>query len=76
MTTNNNPLAIRPRGFAFGPSDPNRLRVVEALTLDCQSVSAIIEATELSQPLVSYHLRILSEHGLARAERRGAYTFY
>ena len=57
-------------------SDPNRLRVVEALTLDCQSVSAIIEATELSQPLVSYHLRILSEHGLARAERRGAYTFY
>ncbi len=57
-------------------SDPNRLRVVEALTLDCQSVSAIIEATELSQPLVSYHLRILSEHGLARAERRGAYTYY
>jgi len=57
-------------------SDSNRLRVVEALTLDCQSVSAIIEATELSQPLVSYHLRILSEHGLARAERRGAYTFY
>ncbi len=57
-------------------SDPNRLRVVEALTLDCQSVSALIEATELSQPLVSYHLRILSEHGLARAERRGAYTFY
>jgi DNA-binding transcriptional ArsR family regulator len=57
-------------------SDPSRLRVVEALTLDCQSVSAIIEATELSQPLVSYHLRILSEHGLARAERRGAYTFY
>ena len=57
-------------------SDPSRLRVVEALTLDCQSVSAIIEATELSQPLVSYHLRILSEHGLARAERRGAYTYY
>lgn len=57
-------------------SDSNRLRVVEALTLDCQSVSTIIEATELSQPLVSYHLRILSEHGLARAERRGAYTFY
>ena len=57
-------------------SDPNRLRILQALTLDCQSVSAIVEATDLSQPLVSYHLRILSEQSLARAERRGAYTYY
>jgi len=57
-------------------SDPNRLRIVRALTPECQSVSAIVEATELSQPLVSYHLRVLSEQGLARAERRGAYTYY
>jgi DNA-binding transcriptional ArsR family regulator len=30
----------------------------------------------MSQPLVSYHLRVLSEQGLARAESRGAYTYY
>ena len=57
-------------------SDPTRLRIVEALTLECESVSAIIELTGLSQPLVSHHLRVLREHGLARAERRGAFTYY
>ena len=57
-------------------SDPTRLRIVEALTLECESVSAIVEMTELSQPLVSHHLRVLREHGLARAERRGVFTYY
>ncbi len=57
-------------------SDPNRLRIIKALTLDCQSVSAIVEATEMSQPLVSHHLSVLRRRGLARTERRGAYTFY
>jgi len=57
-------------------SDTNRLRIIKALTLDCQSVSAIVEATEMSQPLVSHHLGMLRRYGLARTERRGAYTYY
>lgn len=57
-------------------SDPTRLRIIQALTLDCQSVSAIIEATQLSQPLVSHHLRLLREYGLVRAEPRGGFTYY
>jgi len=57
-------------------SDPTRLRIIEVLTLDCESVSAIVEATGLSQPLVSHHLRVLRERGLARTERRGAFTYY
>lgn len=57
-------------------SDPTRLRIVEALTMECESVNRIVEVTGLSQPLVSHHLRVLRENGLARAERRGAYTFY
>jgi len=57
-------------------SDTNRLRIIKALTLDCQSVSAIVEATEMSQPLVSHHLGMLRRSGLARTERRGAYTYY
>src|SRR5688572_29718967 len=59
-----------------GLSDPNRLRIIRELTMDCQSVSAIVEATGLPQPLVSHHLRVLRQQGLARPERRGAYTFY
>ncbi|MCL6106905.1 MAG: ArsR family transcriptional regulator [Actinobacteria bacterium] len=44
--------------------------------MDCQSVSAIVEETGLSQPLVSHHLRVLREAGLARAEIRGAFNYY
>ncbi len=57
-------------------SDPNRLVIIKGLTLKCESVSAIVERTGMSQPLVSHHLRILREQGLARTERRGAYTYY
>ncbi len=57
-------------------SDTNRLRIIKALTMHCQSVSAIVEATGMSQPLVSHHLSVLRKHGLARAERHGAYIYY
>ena len=57
-------------------SDPTRLKIVRVLTLECRSVSAIVRATGLAQPLVSHHLRILREHGLARAEPRGGLTYY
>lgn len=57
-------------------SDTNRLRIIQVLTMDCQSVSTIVEATGLSQPLVSHHLGVLRTAGLARAERRGAFTYY
>jgi DNA-binding transcriptional ArsR family regulator len=57
-------------------SDPTRLQIIRVLTLDCQSVSAIVEATGFSQPLVSHHLSILRERGLVRAEPRDGYTYY
>ncbi|HEX9077786.1 MAG TPA: metalloregulator ArsR/SmtB family transcription factor [Anaerolineae bacterium] len=57
-------------------SDPTRLRIIRALTLECQSVSAIVAQTELSQPLVSHHLRVLREYGLTRADLRGGFTYY
>jgi len=57
-------------------SDPNRLAIIKGLTLKCESVSTIVERTGKSQPLVSHHLRILREHGLARTERQGPYTYY
>ena len=57
-------------------SDPNRLQIIRVLTADCQSVSDIVAATRLPQPLVSHHLRILREQGLAGFERRGAFTYY
>jgi ArsR family transcriptional regulator len=57
-------------------ADPTRLRLLQTLTLDCQSVSDLVQAAGLPQPLVSHHLRILREAGLARSARRGTFMFY
>ena len=57
-------------------SDPTRLQIVELLNDECYSVSALVEATGRSQPLVSHHLRVLRECGVAEGERKGALTYY
>ncbi|MBI4305184.1 MAG: winged helix-turn-helix transcriptional regulator [Chloroflexi bacterium] len=57
-------------------SDPNRLRIIRVLTLDCQSVTDIVKCTALPQPLVSHHLRVMRDRGLVRSEPRGAFTYY
>ena len=57
-------------------ADPNRMRILCVLTEDCQHVSEIVATTGLPQPLVSHHLRVLKQHGLAKSERQGAYTTY
>ena len=49
---------------------------VPAMTLDCKSVSQLVDESGLSQPLVSHHLRILREAGLAKSGRRGIYMLY
>ena len=57
-------------------ADPNRLRIIDVLTVDCQFVSDIVRLTGLPQPLVSHHLRVLREQGLAQFERHGSYITY
>jgi len=56
--------------------EPNRLRIVTSLGLECRPVSDIVEATGLSQTNVSFHLRILRDAGLVRAERCGSFVYY
>lgn len=57
-------------------SEPNRLRILCSMGLECVPVSAIIAKTGLSQTNVSFHLRILREAGLAKGEKRGAFIYY
>ena len=57
-------------------AEPNRLRILCNLGLECRPVSDIVAATGLSQTNVSFHLRALREAGLVRPERRGAFIFY
>ena len=57
-------------------SEPARLRIVVALSDECRPVSDVVTLTGLPQPLVSHHLRILRENGIARPERRGPFVYY
>ncbi len=56
--------------------EPNRLRILCSLGLECRPVSAILAATGLSQTNCSFHLRLLREAGLVRPERRGPFIYY
>ncbi len=56
--------------------EPNRLRILCGLGLECRPVTDIIHATGLEQTNVSFHLRVLREAGFVRAERRGPFIYY
>ena len=59
-----------------GFSDPNRLRIVEALGDGERRVSDVVTATALPQSTVSTHLACLWGCGLVARERRGREVFY
>ena len=58
-------------------SDPTRLRILKAISgtgelCECN----IVPTFGLSQPTISYHLKILREAGLVRSERRGQWVYH
>jgi DNA-binding transcriptional ArsR family regulator len=57
-------------------SDTNRLRVLLCISNGKKSVSAIVEELDLSQPLVSHHLKELKRSLLVSVERNGPFIFY
>ncbi len=60
-------------------SDPVRLRVLSLLAAASEGEVCVCEFVGplgKSQPTVSHHLKILSEAGLVRGERRGRWVWY
>ncbi len=57
-------------------SDGNRLRILVLVSSGRKSVSAIVEALALSQPLVSHHLKELKRSLLVKVEREGPFVYY
>ncbi len=57
-------------------SDENRLRILLCVRDGQKSVSRIVEEVQLSQPLVSHHLKELRRSLLVRVERRGPFVYY
>ncbi len=62
--------------LAKGLSDANRIRILQTLGTGKRSVSALVEELDLSQPLVSHHLRELKRVLLVQVERKGPFVYY
>lgn len=56
--------------------EANRLRIIEFIGDKERSVTEIVEATGLSQPLVSHHLRMLRETRIMETQREGPFIYY
>ena len=56
--------------------DENRLRILLTLKNGRKPVSQIVEAVNLSQPLVSHHLKELKRSLLVKMERSGPFVYY
>ncbi|MEW6265720.1 MAG: ArsR/SmtB-type metalloregulator TsoR [Thermodesulfobacteriota bacterium] len=57
-------------------SDENRLRILLSVCSGKKTVTRIVEEVNLSQPLVSHHLRELKRALLVQVERSGPFVYY
>jgi DNA-binding transcriptional ArsR family regulator len=56
--------------------DANRLRIIRLIGSGERSVNEIVSATNLSQPLVSHHLRVLRDKQVLETRRKGPFIYY
>jgi DNA-binding transcriptional ArsR family regulator len=59
-----------------GLADPSRILLLYELHTSPRNVTELAEALQLSQPMVSRHLKVLRERGMVAAERHGAVVMY
>ncbi len=57
-------------------SDANRLRIVDVLRGGERCVCQLAEVLDISQPLLSHHLKALKDAGLVRGRREGRWAHY
>ncbi|UCH09354.1 MAG: winged helix-turn-helix transcriptional regulator [Fidelibacterota bacterium] len=57
-------------------ADANRLRIINYIGDQERSVNEIVQATGLSQPLVSHHLKSLREGQILETHRNGPFIYH
>ena len=57
-------------------SDGRRLRILELLTRGEQCACALLEDLEISQPTLSYHMKILCRSGIVKERAVGPWKYY
>ena len=59
-----------------GLADPNRILILYALSQSSRNVTELCNELDMSQPLVSRHLKVLRERGMVTPRRRGTVVVY
>lgn len=62
--------------LASALSDTNRIEILKMLAGKELCACHILSYLGISQPTLSYHMKLLTESGLVSASRRGKWTFY
>lgn len=57
-------------------ADETRLKIIEMLTPGEMCACKILERFDITQPTLSYHMKILTESGLVNGVRDGAWMRY
>jgi DNA-binding transcriptional ArsR family regulator len=59
-----------------GLADPNRIMILYALSQSPRNVTELCHELNMSQPLVSRHLKVLRERGMVTTKRLGTIIEY
>ena len=57
-------------------ADYNRLVIINSIGDKECSVGELVKTANISQPLVSHHLRVLREKGILETKRNGPFIYY
>ena len=56
--------------------DTTRLKIIEMLSCGSLCACDILEAFEITQPTLSYHMKILTDSGLVKSHKEGSWIRY
>ena len=59
-----------------GLADPNRIMLLYSLSQSARNVTELCNELDMTQPLISRHLKVLRERGMVTTERRGTVIVY
>jgi len=57
-------------------ADETRLKIIDMLSCGELCACKILEHFDITQPTLSYHMKILTDSGLVNGHREGAWTHY
>jgi len=70
------PKSVDTVEFAKAIADETRQKIMAICCCELLSVNDIVEKTNVAQPTVSHHLKILKTAGLVRSQRNGKQVLY